>query len=90
LWSAEAPSAPLAFYRAISSGSAPGAGHTDFEPILRALKDIGYSGYISLELLPAAADVFGTLQRGGGKEFFDDYTEMSIETCKAIEARIGA
>jgi sugar phosphate isomerase/epimerase len=73
-----------------SNRAAPGAGHTDFEPILRALKDIGYSGYISFELLPAAADVFGTLQRGGGKEFFDDYTKMSIETCKAIEARIGA
>ena len=28
--------------------------------------------------------------RGGGKEFFDHYTKMSIETCRAIEARIGA
>jgi len=73
-----------------SNRAAPGAGHTDFEPILRALTDIGYSGYISFELLPAAAGVFGTLQRGGGKEFFGDYTKMSIETCKAIEARIGA
>jgi sugar phosphate isomerase/epimerase len=73
-----------------SNRAAPGAGHTDFEPILRALKDIGYGGYIAFELLPAAADVFGTLQRGGGKEFFDDYTKMAVETCKAIEARIGA
>jgi sugar phosphate isomerase/epimerase len=73
-----------------SNRAAPGAGHTDFEPIMRALKDIGYDGYISFELLPAAADVFGTLQRGGGKEFFDDYTKLAIETCKAVEARIGA
>jgi sugar phosphate isomerase/epimerase len=73
-----------------SNRAAPGAGHTDFGPILRTLKEIGYDGYIAFELLPAAADVFGTLQRGGAKEFFDDYTRMAIETCKALEARIGA
>ncbi len=72
-----------------SNRAAPGIGHTDFEPILRALKEIGYDGYIAFELLPAAADVFGTLQRGGGREFFDDYTKTAIETCKAVEARIG-
>jgi sugar phosphate isomerase/epimerase len=73
-----------------SNRAAPGAGHTDFGPILRTLREIGYDGYIAFELLPAAADVFGTLQRGGGREFFDDYTRMAIETCKAVEARIGA
>ena len=73
-----------------SNRAAPGAGHTDFEPLMRILKHIGYAGYISFELLPAAADVFGTLQRGGGKEFFDDYTKLAIETCKAVEARIEA
>ena len=73
-----------------SNRAAPGAGHTDFGPILRTLREIGYDGYIAFELLPAAADVFGTLPRGGGREFFDDYTRMAIETCKAAEARIGA
>lgn len=73
-----------------SNRAAPGAGHTDFGPILRTLREIGYDGYIAFELLPAAADVFGTLQRGGGREFFDDYTRMAIETCKAVEVRIGA
>ena len=73
-----------------SNRAAPGAGHTDFEPIMRALKDMAYDGYISFELLPAAADVFGTLQSGGGQEFFDEYTKLAIETCKAVEARIGA
>ena len=73
-----------------SNRAAPGAGHTDFGPILRTLREIGYDGYIAFELLPAAADVFGTLQRGGGREFFDDYTRMAIESCKAVEARIGA
>jgi sugar phosphate isomerase/epimerase len=73
-----------------SNRAAPGAGHTDFGPIVRTLREIGYDGYIAFELLPAAADVFGTLQRGGGREFFDDYTRMAIETCKAVEARMGA
>lgn len=29
-----------------------GLGHTDFEPIFRALREIGYEGYISAEALP--------------------------------------
>jgi sugar phosphate isomerase/epimerase len=29
-----------------------GCGHTDFEPIARALRDIGYEGYVSAEALP--------------------------------------
>lgn len=72
-----------------SNRAAPGRGHTDFKPIMRALKEIGYDGYISFELLPAAADVFGTLKRGGGREFFDDYTKLSIETIKAVEAQLS-
>lgn len=30
----------------------PGAGHIDFISVMQALKDVGYSGYISLECLP--------------------------------------
>lgn len=36
---------------------APGGGHIDFPPILRALKKIGYSGYISFELFWIAPDI---------------------------------
>jgi len=73
-----------------SNRAAPGRGHTDFKPIVQALKDIGYQGYISFELLPAAADVFGTLKSGGGKEFFDDYTRLAIDTIKRVEAEVAA
>lgn len=58
-----------------SNRAAPGRGHIDFHEVARALRDIGYSGWISMELLPAAADPFG------GKiceEFYDQYTEESI------------
>ena len=72
-----------------SNRAAPGTGHTDFLPILQALKDIDYQGYLSFELLPASADPFGTLAKGGGKEFFDQYTQQSIEYIKAIEKQLS-
>jgi sugar phosphate isomerase/epimerase len=68
-----------------SNRAAPGAGHLDFTPILQALVDVGYEGYLSFELLPATADPFAALAGGGGEEFFDRYTQMAIETTKAAE-----
>ncbi len=35
-----------------SNRHAPGQGHTDFGPVLAALDDIGYSGYVSVEIMP--------------------------------------
>ncbi len=71
-------------HMADSNRAAPGRGHIDFPPILQAVKDIGYSGYLSMEILPAAADPFGVLKRGGGKEFYDQYTQESIEFLKSL------
>jgi len=71
-----------------SSRAAPGKGHIDFLPVLKALRDISYQGYLTFELLPASADPFGTMKRGGGKEFFDDYTELAIRTIKAVEKKL--
>ncbi|WP_219835035.1 sugar phosphate isomerase/epimerase [Paenibacillus sp. R14(2021)] len=72
-----------------SNRAAPGTGHTDFVPILRSLKEIRYDGYLTFELLPAAADPFGVMERGGGREFFDRYTEQSIAYIKRIEAQLS-
>ena len=72
-----------------SNRAAPGKGHIDFKPILQSLKEIDYKGYISFELLPAHADPFGTLKKGGGREFFDEYTKQAIEYIKAIEKEIS-
>ena len=58
-----------------SNRAAPGRGHIDFKEVAQALRDIRYEGWVSMELLPAAADPFG------GKrcdEFYDQYTEESI------------
>ncbi len=75
-------------HAADSNRAAPGSGHIDFKPIVKALKDIQYEGYISFELLPASADPLGMLKKGGGKEFFDKYTKQAIDHMKALEKEI--
>jgi sugar phosphate isomerase/epimerase len=35
-----------------SNRRAPGMGHTDFGPIVRVLREIGYEGYVSAECFP--------------------------------------
>ena len=83
-------SALIHFHLADSNRAAPGEGHTDFEPILRALQAVGYKGYLTFELLPAAADPFGVMRRGGGRAFFDAYTEQAIDRIKVIERKLAA
>jgi protein FrlC len=53
---------------------APGAGGMDFVPIMQALKDIGYSGYVTMEN--------GFVSRGTHP---DSVARISLETLKAIE-----
>jgi sugar phosphate isomerase/epimerase len=72
-----------------SNRAAPGRGHIEFKPIVEALHDINFSGYASFELLPAAGDVFGVLKGGKAPEFFDQYTEESINYMKKVEAELG-
>lgn len=67
-----------------SNRAAPGRGHIDFKPIVQALKEIGYEGYISMELLPAAADPFMVLNGSRCEEFYDQYTEESINFLKKL------
>lgn len=72
-----------------SNRAAPGAGHLDFAPIVAALQQIDYRGWCSFELLPAAGDVFGVLQGGEAKEFFDPYTEQAITHLQSVETALG-
>lgn len=71
-----------------SDRAAPGHGHTDFRPIVQALREIGYGGFVSFELLPAAGDPFLALKGGKAQEFFDQYTEEAIRFVKAIELEL--
>lgn len=72
-----------------SQRAAPGTGHIDFAPILKALKDIKYDGYVTMELIPAAGDPFAVLRSGGAPEFFDDYTEQAAKYLRKTAAAIG-
>lgn len=72
-----------------SNRAAPGYGHLDFEPIIQAILDADYKGWISYELLPAAGDVWGVLSGAGAPEFKDEYTAAAIEHTRAIERRLG-
>jgi sugar phosphate isomerase/epimerase len=40
-----------------SNRRAPGMGHTDFGPMLTALRDVVYGGYVSAEVLPIPDDI---------------------------------
>lgn len=72
-----------------SNRAAPGYGHLDFAPVLAAIADIGYEGWISYELLPAAGDVWGVLSGAGAPEFGDLYTGAAIAHTRAVLAGLG-
>ncbi|UKD57040.1 sugar phosphate isomerase/epimerase [Amycolatopsis sp. FU40] len=72
-----------------SNRAAPGCGHTDFRPIVQAIAEIGYLGWISYELLPAAGDVWGVLSSAGAPEFLDPYTKAAIAHTKSLENELG-
>ncbi|WP_191567255.1 sugar phosphate isomerase/epimerase family protein [Metabacillus idriensis] len=71
-----------------SNRAAPGIGHIDFLPALKALNEIDYQGHITFEILPASADPFSVMRQGGGSEFFDEYTKKSIDYIKDLESKL--
>mgnify|MGYP001293775269 CR=1 FL=1 len=72
-----------------SNRAAPGQGHIDFLPVLQALKDISYGGFISLELIPAAGDPFAAARSGNAKDFFDKYAKQSATVLRKLATDIG-
>lgn len=58
------------------SGRAPGYGETDFVPIMRALREIGYRGYASVEVFDFSLDPIEHARRG-------------LETVRAALAEAG-
>jgi sugar phosphate isomerase/epimerase len=71
-----------------SNRAAPGQGHTDFVPVLEALAEIDYQGFLSFELLPPSADPFGVMQAGGHTDFLDRFTEQAIVKIREAEAAL--
>lgn len=72
-----------------SNRAAPGYGHLDFRPIVQAIADIGYDGWISYELLPAAGDVWSVLSGKGAPEFLDEYSGAAIAHTRAVVRELG-
>jgi sugar phosphate isomerase/epimerase len=70
-----------------SNRAVAGRGHTDFRPILQALADIDYRGYLSFEVMAASGDPMG-IPAGVGPESFDADTKQAIEHLKAIERTV--
>lgn len=69
-----------------SNRAAPGRGHIDFRPVAKAFREIGYDGYLSMELLPAAADPFMVLTGARQDAFYDQYTGESITFLRKLFA----
>jgi sugar phosphate isomerase/epimerase len=70
-----------------SNRAVAGRGHTDFRPILEALLDIDYDGYLSFEVMAPSGDPMG-IPEGAGPESFDADTKQAIEHLKAIELEL--
>jgi sugar phosphate isomerase/epimerase len=70
-----------------SNRAVAGRGHTDFRPILQALRDIDYHGYLSFEVMAPSGDPMG-IPVGAGPESFDADTKQAIEHLKAIELEL--
>jgi sugar phosphate isomerase/epimerase len=71
-----------------SNRAVAGRGHTDFRPILQALLDIGYDGYLSFEVMAPSGDPMG-IPEGAGPESFDADTKQAIEHLKALELELA-
>nr|WP_301950658.1 sugar phosphate isomerase/epimerase [Bacillus sp. V59.32b] len=63
---------------------AAGLGQTDFKPILSFLKNIKYSGYITMEFLPAVSNPYIASKLHGESNIFDEFTKQSIHHMKEI------
>ena len=63
-------------------------GHMDFRPIMKALAEIGYQGYVTMELGPPGADPETYEELHDMTSFFEEYPAVSLKTLKAIEAAL--
>jgi len=67
-----------------SNREAAGRGHIDFKSIVQALKNIGYSGYLSMEFLPSSGSPYDAIQGKVDQKLADQFTRESIEYMKKI------
>jgi sugar phosphate isomerase/epimerase len=73
------------FHAADSNRQAVGRGHTDFQDVLRALKDIEYDDAIIIECTASGPDPFTPIKGQGWREEVEHYVEESIRLLRRCE-----
>jgi D-psicose/D-tagatose/L-ribulose 3-epimerase len=66
-----------------------GSGHTDFKAIVRALKEIGYAGALTLEPIPPHPNGFIAARAQEFLPLRDAYAEQSITRLRQYEAQVA-
>ncbi|MHB1416322.1 MAG: TIM barrel protein [Chloroflexota bacterium] len=74
----------LHFHICDSNRAAPGTGHINFLPVLQALRDIDYQGYLAMEQLTVNWPHDGVTP----PEFFDVYPRQSIDYINHIWSQV--
>jgi sugar phosphate isomerase/epimerase len=76
------------FHLSDSNRAAPGLGHVDYAEVLRALLDIGYTGYLAFELDPRAAVRSGVMpaEKLGNPVAY--LMEQGIEHLRRLESQL--
>ncbi|WMC91785.1 sugar phosphate isomerase/epimerase family protein [Kineothrix sp. MB12-C1] len=72
------------FHIADNTREAAGMGNTDFREILDTLKEINYSGSLTMEFLPPTADPYAAVRLDTEDSLMDDYAERSIHIIKSL------
>mgnify|MGYP001179530637 FL=1 len=72
-----------------SNRESVGRGHIDFAEVLRALRDVGYDGWLTMEFLPPVSNPYLAADRQDREGVMDLYTGECIERLREIEANLG-
>jgi len=73
------------FHAADSNRQAVGRGHTDFQGVMRVLKEIGYDDIIVVECTASGPDPFTPVKGSGWREEVQRYVEESISLFRHYE-----
>ena len=77
------------FHAADSNRQALGRGHTDWPGVLRALREIKYSGDLVLECTAPGPDPFTPVKAEGWQESVWQYVEESLRYLELLERQLG-
>lgn len=76
------------FHVGDSNRKAPGMGHIDFMPIFKALKDIQYRGYVTMELIPPAYNVDAYMTYADTSAYYLEYPAVSLNYLRDLEEKL--